>query len=183
MADIANAYCAIEDVQAHAQQVYSASTKPTLAQVQGFAVQRSGIVYGWIRDVMGSAALGPAGYAAPLSAQLGTDAGKALDAVARRAAAIGAAVDALEASQAGEEPSGSDRVVRLRIEFDGTEGAEGGEETSELEEAVKDAARGFLGVAGTAARSANHLSVGELTAAPVQTRQEPGLVFDDRTEF
>lgn len=179
MADVTQAYCSVDDVEELTQvAAYSVTTKPSLADVEGFCRKRASTVYGWVRAVMGSAAQGPNGYATPIDSS--TDAGLALGQACRQANAVGAAIDALEAAGIGDEPEASDRTERLRARFDR---AEGSDNPSPLEQAVMEAAQA---VVGRSERSATHVSK-EMAAASSEAMlipsSEPGLTFDSETEW
>jgi len=177
--DISLAYCAETEVEAYTQQAHTATSQPTSTEVATFATGRSATVLGWIRDEIGDDSdTYPIGY--PNAGVTGIDvtaaAGQHLDLAVRQASAKGAAVDAMESSMAGQEPSASDRVERLRIEFDG----ETEEQMSQLEKSVRLAARAFAGQ--DADRTETHLT-SEMTPATVTTRQETGLLVTDETEW
>jgi hypothetical protein len=147
-----DSYCAQADTQRWAQMgTYvdgGTPSKPSLAEVLVFQANRAGEVYAVLADVMGADAPGPAAYGTTIDTS--TDVGLALDAVCKRVNAIGAAADALEASGAGEQPSGSDRVARLLVLY------------SDGLESLRSAA---LMYQGYASRTSTHISSGEIIDA------------------
>ncbi len=145
---LANCYCATADIQAYAQMgAYGAATIPSLTQVLIFAETRASEIYSVLSRWMGDSTPGPTGYA--LAIDTSTDKGKALADVCRMANAVGAAMDAVEASGAGESPSRSERVKDLATLYSG------------LITSLEAAAGRYIGTGGMAG---THISTGEATA-------------------
>ncbi len=167
MADETNSYCAHEDVERWTQVGdYDASSVPTLTEVYSFQAGRAAELYAILADVMGTAAPGPAAFGTTIDT--GTDAGLALSAVVSQYNAIGAAIDALAAGGAGTSPGRSERINELFALW------------GERETPIRAAARVYQGLGG---RSATHKSIGEITSASVDAREEDGLTFDGTTKF
>jgi len=162
-----NAYCAEADVVAFAQMGdYTASTIPTEAQVLGFMEMRAGEIYNRLTKTMGSSAPGPTGYSTTIDTS--TDPGLALSKVTKLANAIGAAMDAVEASGAGESPARSERVSELAAMYVAVMGS------------LADVARAYIGY-GSFAR--NHFTEGRVTKESWTSRTQAGLTVDDSTTW
>lgn len=162
----AYAYCSEADVVAFAQMGdYTASTRPTEAQVTGFMSKRAAEVYSILVRWLGSDAPGPSGYDATINTS--GDVGLALSYHCAMANALGAAMDALAAAGAGEESSASDRVQQLGTAY-----------RNALEN-LKHLAREY---AGSSAWSSTHISSGEMTSRTINPRAE-SLTFDEGTAW
>ena len=163
----ADSYCAIADTEARAQMgAYGAGTTPTSTQVLSFAEQRTGEIYSWMREVIGTDAPGPANYSTTIDT--GTDAGLALNDVVVMANAIGAAMDALEAAGAGSSPARSERIVELGTAY------------SNSKDAVQAAAKAYVGYSE---RAATHHDEGRVTVDTFTSRTQEGFAVDGSTEF
>lgn len=160
-------YATEADVVAYAQTGdYTASTVPTQAQVLGFLEQRSARVYARLALLMGSSATGPSGYSTTIDNS--TDPGLALERATRRAAALGAAADALRASGAGDTPQQTSRADDLETLFNA---------------ALDDLQEPALQYIGHPTRSATHISAGDSTVPTTTVIDQQGAVFDHTTDF
>ena len=167
MATLNDSYCGVTDVEARTQLgAYGAGTVPTTTQVEGFCKERSGVVFGWLQEVMGDSVTGPTG--ADQAIDSSTDKGMALLHATLGATANGAAADALQAAGAGESPNRSERIAELQALFEAAK------------DGLQDAGRAYIGAAD---RVLTHISSGEITEATVVSREARGLVFDDSTEW
>jgi len=115
------AYCSEADVCAWTGVIdYNTATTPTEVQVLGFMQMRAAQLHALMASApngLGSAAPGPEGSANVVSTT--TDAGRSLAYLLKMANAIGAAMDAIEASGAGEQPRRSERVSELAAMYSG----------------------------------------------------------------
>lgn len=162
----ADAYCTEADVVAWAQMGdYTTTTTPTEAQVLLFMQSRAAELYSILSRIMGSSTPGPSSFDVDLDET--TDKGKGLGRLLRMANAIGAAMDAVEASGAGQGPARSERVSELGTMY------------SSLVRSLLDAARNYL---GNATRSQTHISGGEMTRRTVTAVAE-SLAFDESTKW
>ena len=167
MATLADSYCGVTDVEARVQLgAYGAGTVPTTTQVEGFCKERSGIVFGWLQDVMGDSVTGPTG--ADQAIDSSTDKGTALLQATLGATANGAAADALQAAGAGESPNRSERIAELQALFEAAK------------EGIQAAAQAYIGAAD---RVLTHISAGEITEPTIVARESRNLPFDDTTEW
>jgi hypothetical protein len=166
-----DSYCSEAQVVAYTQYLsdFTGSTTPTEAQLLVFMAQRAGELYALMAETLGSDAPGPAAYSTTVDTT--TDAGKALNVLLQQQNAIGAAMDALSAAGAGEEPGRSERVAELFAMW--TEG----------NKRVATAAKVYQGVAPVASQTATHISVGEITEATTVSREEDGLTFNGETDW
>lgn len=166
-AQATDAYCTEADVTAWAQRGdYTASTIPTETQVLTFMQTVAATIRGWMAEVIGDDAPGPASYSTSIDTS--TDAGLALSNVCKKANAIGAAVHALEASATGDVPARSERVAELFTLFNA------------CKQSVQDAAKAYD---GTVSHHTTHVSSGYVTVPSHTSYGQPGLEFDSTTEF
>ncbi len=162
-----DAYAAESDVASYAQMGdYTSSTKPTETQVVAFLADRASEVYGKLATIMGSSVTGPPSYDTVIDES--TDAGKALGRAARKANALGAAIDAILAAGAGDSPGGSQRVADLVALFDMSITA------------MNEPAVAYL---GHPTRSDTHISKGQVTIPSRTVSDQQGLVMDSSVEF
>lgn len=163
-----DSYCAESDVLAVAQYLgdFTTTTTPTEAELLEFQAHRAADLYSIVREVMGTAAPGPASYSVTIDTT--TDAGKALDSVLKQYNAIGAAFDALQAAGASEYPGRSERVAELYQMWQDREGP------------IRRAA---LMYQGYASRTSTHISSGEITEKSITSREEDGLTFTGETDW
>ena len=165
-ASATNAYCTEADVVSFAQMGdYTGSTTPTETQVLGFMQMRAAQVYGTLCRFLGSAAPGPSAYATTIDTS--TDAGLALSLATRLTNALGAAMDAVEAAGAGEEPSQSTRVQELSATYDNAMAS------------LRNLAHAYQGYGS---RSSTHVSEGEMSRRSVTTGTE-AFTFDESTSW
>ena len=163
-----DSYCAEADVIARVQFLsdFTASTVPTEAQLLVFMASRASLLHAVLIDVMGASAPGPASYSTVLDTT--TDAGKGLNFALIHFNAVGAAIDVFAAAGATNEPSRTERVTELFADW------------QDHKDVLETWATLYLGYA---TRTATHISVGEITAATVVSREEDGLSATGNTEF
>jgi hypothetical protein len=115
------AYCAESDVCAWAGVAdYHSTSVPTEVQVLTFMRMRAAQLHALMASApkgLGSRAPGPSG--SDREVLVTTDAGRSLSYLLQMANAIGAAMDALEASGIGEQPRRSERVAELAAMYSG----------------------------------------------------------------
>lgn len=104
----ADAYCGIADVEAFLGWTAATTTKPTQAQVENFMARRAAELYALMASQLGASTPGPANYTTVIATS--SDRGLALSRVLAMANAIGAAMDAILAMEAGETPGRSERA-------------------------------------------------------------------------
>ncbi len=166
MATTDNSYCTEAHVTQITRSPYTTTTVPTEAEMLIFTENRSAEVYNRLVKFMGASATGPSGYATSIDTS--TDAGLAMDFVTRQAAAIGAAIDCLDAAGAGESPGRSERIIDLTA-------------LHEIAmERLEDAAIAYI---GKAARSETHISSGDVTVPTRVVVEQQGIIFNSETEF
>ena len=172
MAVEGDSYCAETDVIRYTQTetTYGAGTVPTEAQVLEFQASRAADLYMIVFGEMGSTALGPASYDNPITPGNSSEE-FALNQVLKEANAVGAAMDALAAAGAGEEPARSERVAELGVLYEGWVGR--------IQKAVEMLVTSLSG----ASSSASHVSIGEITNPSVISRERDAFEFDQTTEF
>lgn len=166
-ATASDAYCSEADAEAWVQMGdWGATDQPTETEVLAFMAMRAAIIYGWMAEVVGSAAPGPSTYSTTIDT--GTDAGTALSFQTRMANAIGAAVDALQAAGAGQSPSRSERVAELENMFLGMK--------LEIQ---------ALAVQYTSASTliSNHFTEGRVTVDTYTSATQEGLTFTGREKW
>jgi hypothetical protein len=172
-----NAYCTEADVVAWAQFAsdFTASTIPTENQVLLFMETRAAELYSVLTVVMGSSAVGPSGSSG-YSTEIDTssDVGFALGRVLRRANAIGAAADALEAAGSNEQPNRTERVIELEQMYLGML-------QSEADSSIRALALQYIGLSGQFAFS--HLTAGDITNPTITSREREELRFDQTTKW
>ncbi len=144
---------------------FTGSTTPTETEVLTFMEMRSAEVYSWLDEVVETAP-GPSGYDTTIDNT--KDTGRALERVCREASAVGAAMDALEAAGATDRPARTERVAEL------------GEMYASLKPTVQQAG---INYAGTAARTATHISTGEITEPTIVSREREVLPFNETTKW
>ncbi len=177
-----NAYCTEADVVAWVQLGdYTTSTIPTEAQVLWFMESRAAELYGKLAEVMGSAAVGPAGstnYSTEIVTT--TDVGFALGRFLRMANAIGAAADALQAAGAGESPARSERVSELLALYEGLRDGTTAANTVVGMGTLESLAQRYVGYGS---KVATHFTTGEITARTITSRTQADYGITDSTEW
>lgn len=166
-----NAYCSEADVAAWTQLAtdFTASTKPTEAQVLTFMETRAAELYSHMTQILGSATPGPAGstnYTTEIDTT--TDKGFALGRLLKMANAVGAAMDTLAASGAGESPGRSERITEFATMY------------QSLMPGILVAALNYRGYTG---RIRTHITSGEITKPSTTAREHTGLAFSDISEW